>query len=133
MTATIERHNPDGVSRVRATLYSHCVRVTNATATLYLAGQLARDEQGRTVGVGDIRAQTAQVIENIRAILRAEGADLENVVKVTVYTTDIRHFDAISDVRRRYFTGNLPASTMVEVSKLAHPDFLIEIEGVAVL
>jgi|SRR5262245_6540393 len=133
MAATIERHNPDGVSKGRTTLYSHCVRVTDATTTLYLAGQLARNERGETVGVGDIRAQTVQVIENIRTILRAEGADLENLVKVTVYTTDIRYFDAISEVRRRYFTGNLPASTMVEVSKLAQPDLLIEIEGVAVL
>jgi len=74
-----------------------------------------------------------QVLENIRTILRAEGADLANLVKVTVFTTDIRHFDAIAEVRRRYFTDNLPASTMVEVSKLAQPDFLIEIEGVAVL
>jgi enamine deaminase RidA (YjgF/YER057c/UK114 family) len=56
-----------------------------------------------------------------------------NLVKVTVYTTDMRFFDAIAEVRRRYFTGNLPASTIVEVSKLAQPDLLIEIEGVAVL
>jgi 2-iminobutanoate/2-iminopropanoate deaminase len=133
MAATIERHNPDGVSKGRATLYSHCVRVTNPTATLYLAGQLARDENGQTVGVGDIRAQTEQVIKNIRTILRAEGADLQNLVKVTVFTTDIRHFEAISEVRRRYFPDHLPASTMVEVSKLAQPDLLIEIEGVAVV
>ena len=103
------------------------------STTLYLAGQLARDEQGQTVGVGDIRAQTEQVIKNLRTILRSEGADLENLVKVTVYTTDMRFFDAIAEVRRRYFTGNLPASTIVEVSKLAQPDLLIEIEGVAVL
>ncbi|HKZ05305.1 MAG TPA: RidA family protein [Methylomirabilota bacterium] len=133
MPVTIERHNPDGVSKGRATLYSHCVRVTNPSATLYFAGQLARDENGQTVGVGDIRAQTEQVIKNIRTILRAEGADLENLVKVTVYTTDMRFFDAIAEVRRRYFTGSLPASTMVEVSKLAQPDLLIEIEGIAVL
>jgi 2-iminobutanoate/2-iminopropanoate deaminase len=133
MSATIERHNPDGLSRGRTTLYNHCVRVTSATTTLYLAGQLARDAEGRTVGVGDIRAQTAQVIENIRTILRAEGGDLHNLVKVTVFTTDMRHFEAISEVRRRYFTGDLPASTIVEVSKLSQPDLLIEIEGVAVL
>ncbi len=131
--AVVERHNPDGVSKGRVTLYSHCVRVTNASTTLYLAGQLARDEQGRTVGVGDIRAQTERVIENMRTILRSEGADLENLVKVTVFTTDMHFFDAIAEVRRRYFTGSLPASTIVEVSKLAQPDLLIEIEGVAVL
>ena len=133
MSASIERHNPDGVSKGRVTLYNHCVRVTNAAATLYLAGQLARDEQGQTVGVGDIRAQTEQVIKNIRTILRAEGGDLDNLVKVTVFTTDMRYFDAISEVRRDYFRGHLPASTIVEVSKLSQPDLLIEIEGVAVL
>lgn len=133
MSAMIERHNPDGVSRERVSLYNHCVRVTNAATTLYLAGQLARDEQGNTVGVGDIRAQTERVIENIRTILRAEGGDLHNLVKVTVFTTDMRHFQAISEVRRRYFTGDLPASTIVEVSKLSQPDLLIEIEGIAVL
>ncbi len=129
----IERHNPGGLWKGRASLYNHCVRVTNARTTLYLAGQLARDEHGQTVGVGDIHAQTAKVIENIRAILHAEGGDLRNVVKLTVYTTDMRHFDAIAEVRRRYFTDDLPASTIVEVSKLAQPDLLIEIEAVAAL
>jgi 2-iminobutanoate/2-iminopropanoate deaminase len=131
--ATIERHNPEGLSKLRVTLYNHCVRVSGPGTTLYLAGQLARDAEGRTVGVGDIRAQTEQVILNIQKILRAEGADLENLVKVTVFVTDMRHFDAISEVRRRYFTGDLPASTIVEVSKLAQPDLMIEIEGVAVI
>jgi 2-iminobutanoate/2-iminopropanoate deaminase len=133
MTVEIERRNPEGLWKGRAALYNHCVRVTGARTTLYLAGQLARDENGRTVGVGDIRAQTAKVIENIRTILRAEGGELENVVSVTVYTTDMRYFDAISEVRRRYFTDDLPASTIVEVSKLAQPDLLIEIAAIAAL
>ena len=130
---TIERHNPDGVSKLRVSLYNHCVRVTNATTTLYLAGQLARDENGRTVGVGDIRAQTEQVIKNMQTILRAEGAELANLVKLLVFVTDMRNFDAISEVRKRYFTGDLPTSTIVEVNHLSQPDLLIEIEGVAVL
>ena len=92
MTAHIERHNPDGVWKGRTALYNHCVRVTNATTTLYIAGQLARDENGQTVGVDDIRAQTAKVIENIRTILRAEGGDLHNLVKVTVYLTTTDDF-----------------------------------------
>ena len=133
MTAHIERHNADGVWKGRTALYNHCVRVTNATTTLYIAGQLARDENGQTVGVDDIRAQTAKVIENIRTILRAEGGDLHNLVKVTVYTTDMRYFDAIAEVRRRYFTSDLPTSTIVQVARLAQPDLLIEIESIAVL
>ena len=131
--ATIERHNPEGLSKLRVSLYNHCVRVSGTGTTLYLAGQLARDADGRTVGVGDIRAQTEQVILNMQKILRAEGGDLQNLVKVTVFVTDMRHFDAISEVRRRYFADDLPASTIVEVSKLAQPDLMIEIEGVAVL
>jgi 2-iminobutanoate/2-iminopropanoate deaminase len=130
---TIERHNPDGVSKLRVSLYNHCVRVTNATTTLYLAGQLARDENGKTVGVGDIRAQTEQVIKNMQTILRAEGAELSNLVKLLVFVTDMRNFDAITEVRKRYFTGDLPTSTIVEVNHLSQPDLLIEIEGVAVL
>jgi 2-iminobutanoate/2-iminopropanoate deaminase len=133
MTAHIERHNPDGLWKGRTALYNHSVRVTNATTTLYIAGQLARDEHGQTVGVDDIRVQTAKVIENIRTILRAEGGDLHNLVKLTVYTTDMRYFDAITEVRRRYFTSDLPTSTIVEVARLAQPDLLIEIEGIAVL
>jgi len=133
MTAHIERRNPDGVWKGRTALYNHCVRVTNATTTLYIAGQLARDENGQTVGVDDIRAQTAKVIENIRTILRAEGGDLHNLVQVTVYTTDMRYFDAIAEVRRRYFTSDLPTSTIVQVARLAQPDLLIEIESIAVL
>src|SRR6266446_3602763 len=82
----------------------------------------------RTVGVGDIRAQTEQVILNMQKILLAEGGDHRDLVKVTVFVTDMRHFDVISEVRRRYFMGDLPASTIVEVSKLAQPDLMIEIE-----
>lgn len=133
MPFDVERSNPEGLQKLRVSLYSHCVRVSGTGTTLYIAGQLARDAEGRTVGAGDIRAQTAQVIENLRAILRSQGGDLRNLVKLTVFTTDMRHFDAIAEVRRRYFVGDLPASTIVEVAKLAQPDLMIEIEGIAAL
>jgi 2-iminobutanoate/2-iminopropanoate deaminase len=133
MSFEVERSNPQGLSKLRISLYNHCVRVSGTGTTLYIAGQLARDAEGHTVGPGDIRVQTEQVIRNLQAILRAQGADLGNLVKLTIFTTDMRHFDAISEVRRRYFTGDLPASTMVEVSKLTQPDLMIEIEGIAVL
>lgn len=132
MSTKIERHNPDGLSKMRESLYSHCVRVTGATTTLYISGQVARDEQGRTVGVGDVETQMEQVVRNLRAILRAEGGDLRNLVKVTVYTTDVRHFEAITRVRQKHFTGDLPASTLVEVSKLALPELMVEVDGIAV-
>ena len=122
MTAHIERHNPDGVWKGRTALYNHCVRVTNATTTLYIAGQLARDEHGQTVGVGDIRAQTAKVIENIRTILEDAGSSLEKVVDVTVFLTDIgRDFAAYNRVYAEYFESIRPARTTVGVSGLPGP------------
>ena len=131
--ATIERHNPEGLSKLRVSLYNHCVRVSGTGTTLYLAGQLARDADGRTVGVGDIRAQTEQVILNMQKILRAEGGDLQNLVKVTVFVTDVRYRPEFRAVRDEFFGTKGPASTMIEVSKLAHPDYLIEVEAVAVV
>lgn len=133
MTGTITRRNAPGLAQTRAGYFSQCVRVSNPSATLYLAGQVARDENGTNVGIGDITAQTEQVIANLRRALVAEGADLANLVKVNIYATDVRHAPLIDAVRRRHFTGDLPASTFVEVSKLNHPDWLIEIEGVAVI
>lgn len=133
MSGTITRRNPAGLTRTRAGYFSQCVRVEQPSATLYLAGQVARDENGANVGIGDVSAQAEQVVANLRRALLAEGADLANLVKITIYVTDIRHAAQIDAVRRKHFVGELPASTFVEVSKLNHPDWLIEIEGVAVI
>lgn len=133
MSGTVTRRNSPGLAQNRAGYFSQCVRVSNPSATLYLAGQVARDENGVNVGVGDITAQSEQVIANLRRALAAEGADLSNLVKVNIYTTDIRLAPQIDAVRRKHFTSDLPASTFVEVSRLNHPDWLIEIEGVAVI
>jgi 2-iminobutanoate/2-iminopropanoate deaminase len=110
--------------------YSNAVRV-NAGPLLFIAGQIALDAQGRLVGKGDLRAQAVQVLENIRAILRAAGADMQDVVKVTVYVTDMRAFEELADIRLRYFPKEGPASAIVEVSRLALPELMIEIEAVA--
>jgi reactive intermediate/imine deaminase len=110
--------------------YSNAVRVS-AGPLLFIAGQIALDAQGRLVGKGDLRAQAVQVLENIRAILRAAGADMQDVVKVTVYVTDMRAFEELADIRLRYFLKDGPASAIVEVSRLALPDLMIEIEAVA--
>ena len=89
------------------------------------------DAQGRLVGAGDLRAQATQVLENIRAILRANGAEMEDVVSVTVYVTDISAFHDIADIRLQYFPKDGPASAIVEVSNLALPELMIEIAAVA--
>jgi len=100
---------------------------------LFVSGQVAVDEEGKIVGKGDIRVQTAQALENLKKALAAEGASLSQVAKVTVYLTDMAHREAVAQVRHSYFGKDLPASTLVEVKALAHPDFLIEIEAIAVL
>jgi reactive intermediate/imine deaminase len=124
--------NPDGVAPPLKGYYSNAVRV-EAGPLLFLAGQIAVDAQGNLVGAGDLRAQARQVLENIRTILKTQGADMADVVNVTVYVTDMRAFHEIADIRLEYFPSNGPASAIVEVSKLALPELLIEISAVAAI
>lgn len=112
------------------TLYSQGFRVGD---TIYVSGQVSTDRDGNVVGKGDMRAQTRRTIENIRHVLAAEGASLDDVVKVTMYLTDMSRADEAREVRKQYFFNHPPASTGVEVNRLAHPDFLIEIEVIAVM
>jgi 2-iminobutanoate/2-iminopropanoate deaminase len=124
--------NPPEVAPPLKGYYSNSVRV-NAGPLLFIAGQIALDREGRMVGKGDLRAQAVQVLENIRAILRHNGADMTDVVNVTVYVTDMRAFEDIADIRLRYFPSDGPASAIVEVSRLALPEVMIEISAVAAL
>jgi enamine deaminase RidA (YjgF/YER057c/UK114 family) len=112
-------------------LYSHVV-VVEGRRVIFISGQLARDQQGNVVGPGDMRAQIRQVGENLKAALEAAGATLNDLVKTTTYVTDIEEFFKHVDVRMEYF-GALPTSTTVEVRRLAHPDFVVEVEAIAVL
>lgn len=100
---------------------------------LFISGMTARSAEGGITGVGDITAQTHQVCQNLQAAVEAAGGTLEDIARVDVYVTDIRHFDAIHAVRRQYFTGVAPASTMVEVSKFVKPEYLIEMNAIAVV
>ena len=110
--------------------FSQAVKVG---AMIFVSGQLARDREGRVVGKGDMAAQTRQVIENIRAILGAAGAELRHVVKLTAFMTDMGRAKEAWAVREEFFAAAPPASTGVEVSRLTHPDFMIEIEAIAVI
>ncbi len=112
-------------------LYSHAVSV-EGKRLVFISGQVPRDRDGNTVGVGDMAAQIRQVGENIKAALAAAGATWDDVVKTTTYVTDIDEFFRHPDVRMEYF-GALPASTTIGISRLSHPDFMVEIEAVAVL
>jgi 2-iminobutanoate/2-iminopropanoate deaminase len=123
--------NPEGAP-APAGSYSQVVRVeTGDTAFLYISGQVAVDLQGKVVGVGDVAAQAEQVFKNLGAILAANGATFADVIKLNYYLLDIAHRPALAEVRGRYLTGGAPASTLVAVSQLARPEWLIEVEAVA--
>ena len=109
--------------------YSHAARA--AGTLLFVAGQIAQDPDGNLVGRGDIEAQAVQVFENLQAVLKAGGASLNDVVKLTTYTTNVAHRAKIAEVRARYFTSYFPPNTFLVVASLATPDYLLEIEAIA--
>ncbi len=124
------------VSKALAEPNGHFAQAVVAEAggrLLFVSGMTARNADGGITGVGDIVAQTRQVCENVRAAVEEAGGTLDDVVRVDVYVADIRHFDEIHAVRREYFTGAPSASTMVEVSKFVKPEYLIEMNAIAVL
>jgi 2-iminobutanoate/2-iminopropanoate deaminase len=112
---------------------SHYADAVRAGDLLFVSGCVPVDGEGRLVGGDDVVAQTEQVFANIGAVLAAAGASARDVVKVTVYLTDIDDRPAINPVRQRFFGDARPASTLVEVSKLAVPGAKLEIEAIAVL
>jgi reactive intermediate/imine deaminase len=120
--------NPPSLSA--PTGYTHVVEVLRGK-TVYIAGQVAFDQSGNVVGVGDFKAQTRQVLENLKAALSAAGATFENVVKVNTYVTDMSQLQTLREMRAEYFGAHPPASTLVQVVRLARPELMIEIEAVA--
>jgi 2-iminobutanoate/2-iminopropanoate deaminase len=128
--SVIQRSNPPGLST--PTGYSHIVSATGGR-TIYISGQVAFDAKGQLVGKGDLAAQTRQVFANLETALTAAGATFNDVVKTNYYMLDASQVQAVREIRSKYFTKELPASTLVEVRRLANPDFLIEIEVIAVV
>jgi len=129
--ATIEKFSASGVYDPPG--YSQAIKVTGAQTILFLAGQVAYDKDGGAAHPGDFTAQARQVFSSVRALVEAGGGTLANVVKITTYVTDVRHRPEFRALRDEFFGAKGPASTMVEVSKLAHPDYLIEIEAIAIV
>jgi enamine deaminase RidA (YjgF/YER057c/UK114 family) len=115
-TPIVKHTNPQTLSKLSG--YTHVVEVTGGR-TLYVAGQVALNQAGAVVGSGDLKAQTQQVFENLTLALAGAGATLDNVVKITVFMTDASQIQTFRDVRDRYFTGPPPASTLVQVDRLA--------------
>jgi aminoacrylate peracid reductase len=112
--------------------YSHGI-IVEAGRTLYVAGQTSRDAQGNIVHKGDAAGQTRQVLENMRKVIEGAGGRMEDVAKTTVYITDIKHREAVGRMRQEFFKGDPPANTLLVISGLADPDFLVEIEAIVPL
>ena len=112
--------------------YSHIVEVRGGR-TLYIAGQLALDQNGKLVGAGDFRVQLKQVFENLKTRLEEGGASFKDVVKLNYYLSDASDLQALRDTRDSYInTESPPASTLVVVKQLVREEFLIEVEAIAV-
>jgi 2-iminobutanoate/2-iminopropanoate deaminase len=113
--------------------YAQAVKVSGAQTILYIAGQVAYDEKGGCAHVGDFKGQARATLRALKAQVEAGGGTMQNIVKINTYVTDIRHRADYAAVREEFFGKKLPASTMVGVTALAQPEFLIEIEAIAVL
>ena len=125
------RHiNPPGLST--PTGYTHLVEVSGGR-TIYISGQVALDGEGRLVGEGDVAAQSRQVFENLKTALAAADATLDDVVKITVFMKDVSQLKTFREIRNSYFTRQVPASSLVQITQLVSPDFLVEVEAIAVV
>jgi len=100
---------------------------------LHLAGQVGVDEDWNLVGPGDMVAQARQTLENLQSILRGGGGEMDDIVSVIVYVTEMAPLMAVHEVRKEFFSEPYPASTLVQVAALVKPEFLIEISAVAVI
>lgn len=115
--------------------YSHAV-ITSGGPVIALSGQVSQDAAGKVVGAGDFAAQVRQVFENLGAVLAASGASFQDVVKFNYYVVGLtpERLAVVREVRNRYLPESpRPASTLVGVTALASPDYLIEVEALVEL
>ncbi|NIJ13347.1 reactive intermediate/imine deaminase [Saccharomonospora amisosensis] len=119
-------HDPDWYEPYRISL------AIKANGLIFVSGQAGIDEHGRTVGVGDFETQARQAFRNLAAVLEQGGSSLNDVVKVTIMVTDMSYLDQIVRLREEYFTAPYPADTLLRVAGLAQPDWLVEIDAIAV-
>src|SRR4030095_10616083 len=123
--------NPDGLPTPRGS-YS-LVNISQPGRMVFIAGQTASDPQGNVVGIADARAQTRYVLEKIRRAVEAAGGTMNDVVAMSIFTTDVRYHRDINETRREVLGSNFPTSTMVQVVALARPELLLEINATAVI
>lgn len=124
--------NPHGIAPPFRPYYSNAV-VAAPGPLLFVSGMVSWDEDRKVVGAGDITAQTRQTLENLKSVLAEHGATMDDVIKLTVFVTDLGGYAQTGEIRSEYFPTNGPASTVVQVSALVQPELMIEIEAVAVV
>jgi len=129
--ATIEPYAAKSVYDPPA--YAQAVKVTGAQTILYIAGQVAYTADGGVAHPGDFKAQARACLQALKAQVEAGGGTMASIVKVNTYVTDMRYRPEYARIRGEFFGPKMPASTLVAISALAFPDFLIEIEAVAVV
>ena len=98
---------------------------------VHLKGQIALDQDGKVVAEGDMREQTRKTLENIRAVLASVGGEMQDIISVTHYVTDIEAFMKTADIRRQFFAPPFPVTTTVQVVRLFHPDLVVEMTATA--
>jgi 2-iminobutanoate/2-iminopropanoate deaminase len=129
--ATIDKFCAPGV--FDPATYSQGIKVTQAQTILFLSGQVAYTADGGVACRGDFKGQARGAYDAIKALVESQGGTLGNVIKITTYVTDIRYRLDLAPLREEYFGKKGPASTLIEISALAHPDWMIEIEAIAVI
>jgi len=125
--------NLDRCLKAAGPIWADVVKTKRQRQDCYTVGQLTRDIDGNCVGKGDMRAQMEQTFQNLDRCLKAAGATWAEVVKTNTFVTDFDEFQKCADIRMRYLGVATPTSTTVGVTRLAGPDFMIEIEAVAVV
>ena len=113
--------------------FSQAIAIEAKGRLVFISGMTSRRADGTIAGIGDIEAQTRQVCENLKSAVEAAGGTMDDICRVDVYVRNMEHFDKIHKVRREYFKAPAPASTMVEIVKMTSPDYLIEINAIAVV
>jgi len=114
-------------------VFSHATAIEATGRFVFISGMTARRPDGSIAGIGDITEQTRQVCENVKAAVEAAGGTMDDICRVDVYVRNMENLAPIHKVRREYFPSPPPASTLVEVSKFTHPDYLIEMSAIAVV
>lgn len=127
---TKERIISDAVREPAEKMWSNCLKIGNQ---LYVSGMTARGPDGNSI-LGDNEYEQAKVVfQKIKDLVEAGGAQMDDVVKMTIYVTNIKNNTGVWQARQAFFTGDYPACTLVEVSALAKPEILLEIEAIAIL